>query len=337
MVIEPRKLSPKLAIPPSRFQPSPIATSTAPIVLGSNAAYVEEFLSTQQDLAPKSIKAYRQDLSQFLTWSDDRPWSTIRQRHVAQYAAFLKDDLKLRKNTRRRRLQTLKTFFKWMTRSRYIETDPSLEIGLPAIEEGKSKELSDAEVTQIYQALDCSAFPERNRAIFTALLHGLRASEVVGLNVGDYQDGELVIREAKANSVGEVPVIPTMLPEFDGYLKWLGSLLGRFPEAEDPLFLSLSNRTKKQQRRITYAAIRHLIEWVEKETGIQNLHSHQGRHTFSTDLLIKYNLGEAEAMLLTRHKDPRSFKRYTNRKQKLAAKQKFLQACQQSTDRNFDA
>ncbi|MGV0028182.1 hypothetical protein [Phormidesmis priestleyi] len=60
------------------------------------------------------------------------------------------------------------------------------------------------------------------------------------------------------------------------------------------------------------------MQSIKQQTGI-NLHSHRGRHTYATNLLIKYGLGEGEAMKLMRHRDRRSFKRYTNKKEIYAA------------------
>ncbi|BAS60146.1 MULTISPECIES: site-specific integrase [Leptolyngbya] len=76
---------------------------------------------------------------------------------------------------------------------------------------------------------------------------------------------------------------------------------------------------------MTYWGIREVMRWIETQTGI-DLHSHRGRHTYATNLLIKYGLGEGEAMKLTRHRDRRSFKRYTNKKEIYAAQVAILRA-----------
>ncbi len=52
------------------------------------------------------------------------------------------------------------------------------------------------------------------------------------------------------------------------------------------------------------------------KTGI-DLHSHRGRHTFATNLIVKYELDPSLAMELTRNRNVRSFRRYTNRKNRL--------------------
>jgi site-specific recombinase XerD len=243
------------------------------------------------------------------------------------------DDRQLSMNTVRRILQTLKSFYRWMHDSGHVATDPTKAVQLPKAEEGESQELSDVEVEQIYQTVQQSRFPERNRAIVTALLHGLRADEVSKLNVGDYQthlvegyaSKQLHIREAKAGSTGWVVLFAEGIVEFESYLAWYRAQAGRSLNANDPLFLSYSNRTKKQGQRLTYWGIQELMERLKQQTGI-DLHSHRGRHTYATNLLIKYGLGEGEAMKLTRHRDRRSFKRYTNKKEIYAAQVALLRA-----------
>ncbi|MBD1845551.1 phage integrase N-terminal SAM-like domain-containing protein [Cyanobacteria bacterium FACHB-63] len=327
--------SPKLVVSPvSQVEQSAVSP---PIDL--RQTFVESFLAARE-LQPNSVRSYGQDLQQFMDWCD-RPWNSISQRQVIGFKTYLLDERKLSKNTVRRVLQTLKSFYRWMSMSGHVANDPTKGVQLPEAEEAESQELSDNEVEQIYQAVQESKFPERDRAIITALLHGLRGEEVSKLNVGDYQtqivegyaSKQLHIREAKAGSTGWVVLFEEGIAEFEAYLAWYGTQVGgtrsREPkaalEADDPMFLSYSNRTKKQRQRLTYWGIREIMRSIKEQTGI-DLHSHRGRHTYATNLLIKYGLGEAEAMKLTRHRDRRSFKRYTNKKEIYAAQVALLRA-----------
>jgi integrase/recombinase XerD len=164
----------------------------------------------------------------------------------------------------------------------------------------------------------------RDRALFSVLLHGLRAEEVCRLNVEDYVNGELVIKEAKWDSKGEVPLTKLSIQDLDAYLDWRMEQEGELSN-ESPVFLSCSNRS--QGMRLTYWGIRHVMDDLAEKTGI-DLHSHRGRHTFATNLIVKYELDPSLAMELTRHRDVRSFRRYTNRKNKIAAKRAFLKAAE---------
>ncbi len=67
------------------------------------------------------------------------------------------------------------------------------------------------------------------------------------------------------------------------------------------------------------------MDQLAEAPGI-DLHTHRGRHTFATRLIVEFEMDPTLAMELTRHRNPRSFRRYTNRKNKVAAKQAFLKA-----------
>jgi integrase/recombinase XerD len=100
-----------------------------------------------------------------------------------------------------RTLGTLKNFYGWMFRSRYVSHDPTTEVDRPKLKEPMAQNLNDNELELIYQAAVDSHLPERNLALIFVLLHGLRASEVNGLNLADYDEQRLLIREAKADKL----------------------------------------------------------------------------------------------------------------------------------------
>ena len=118
-------------------------------------------------------------------------------------------------------------------------------------------------------------------------------------------------------------MIPKLgIQDLDAYLDWrMSQEKALLPDSA--LFVSCSNRS--QGKRLTYWGIRHVMDDLAEKTGI-DLHSHRGRHTFATNLIVKYELDPSLAMELTRHRDVRSFRRYTNRKNKIAAKRAFLKA-----------
>jgi integrase len=133
----------------------------------------------------------------------------------------------------------------------------------------------------------------------------------------------LVIRQAKHDSTGEVPLTKEGQAALEAYLRWREAQEGQTLTPDQPLFVSYSPRNRGQ--RLGYSGIRQVMDQLAAATGI-DLHSHRGRHTFATRLIVEYAMDPTLAMELTRHRDPRSFRRYTNRKNKVAAKQAFLKA-----------
>lgn len=206
---------------------------------------VEEFLQARS-LAPKSQKAYRQDLQYFLDWTD-KGWADITPRQIAQFKThLLQTDPESGKRvlsdaTVRRILGTLKNFYGWMVRSRYISIDPTVEVDLPKLKEPEAQNLNDAEVAQIYQAMAVTSLPQRNVALVSVLLHGLRAEEVSALNMEDYDGQRLRIREAKADSKGFVPLTAQGKQDLEQYLQWRQEQ-GEALLPQSPLFISHSRR-----------------------------------------------------------------------------------------------
>ena len=283
-------------------------------------ARVDEFLASRS-LQPKSRKAYQADLRIFMDWCDIA-WLDVSRRKVTQFKTFLLKERELALSSVNRVLRTLKSFYRWMLLSEYVTTDPTIGIQQERLPDPVAKDLEDEEVLRIYEAIALSKMMLRDRALFSVLLHGLRAEEVCRLNVEDYVNGELVIKEAKWDSKGEVPLTKLGIQDLDAYLGWRREREGEM-SPDSGLFVSCSNRS--QGKRLTYWGIRHVMDDLAEKTGI-DLHSHRGRHTFATNLIVKYELDPSLAMELTRHRDVRSFRRYTNRKNRIAAKRAFLKA-----------
>ena len=133
------------------------------------------------------------------------------------------------------------------------------------------------------------------------MLHGLRAEEASNLNVGDCERGELVIRQAKHDSTGEVPLTKEGKAILEAYLRWREEQEGQTLAPDQPLFVSFSPRNRGQ--RLGYSGIRQVMDQLAAATGI-DLHSHRGRHTFAIRLIVEYAMDLTLAMALTRHRDP---------------------------------
>jgi integrase/recombinase XerD len=289
---------------------------------------VDEFIAARS-LKPKSKQAYQRDLQCFMEWTD-HAWANVTRRQVAQFKQYLLQERKLALNYVNRILRTLKTFYKWMLESEYITIDPTTGVKQEKVPEAQSQELEDEEVEQIYAAIsEISRDPVRDRALFSVLLHGLRAEEAINLNLADYDGQQVIVQEAKHDSVGEVPLTRQARLDLDAYVQQRqaqAKSMGQELTRESPLFVSNSNRSRGQ--RLTYWGVDEVMKQLADHTGI-NLHAHRGRHTFCTNLIVKLEMDTALAMELSRHRDIRSFKRYTNRKNKLAAKRAFLKATNQ--------
>ena len=168
-------------------------------------ARVDEFLASRS-LQSKSRKAYQADLLIFMDWCN-LSWVDVSRRKVTQFKTFLLKERELALSSVNRVLRTLKSFYRWMLLSEYVTADPTIGIQQERLPDSVAKDLEDEEVLQIYEAIALSKMM-------------LRAEEVCRLNIEDYVNGELVIKEAKWDSKGEVPLTKLGIQDLHAYLLW---------------------------------------------------------------------------------------------------------------------
>ena len=161
----------------------------------------------------------------------------------------------------------------------------------------------------------------RDRAILCLLVRvGLRAEEISLLNAGDYNGVEVIVRQAKHDSVGRVPV------DQETHDALCRSLQERkFDEAgelteDSPMFVSCSHRNFG--KRLGYEGIYKIVKDLAKLAGLPKIHPHRGRHTFSSGLILE-GMDAYLAMELSRHRSIKGFQVYTRMARYQAAKQRF--------------
>jgi integrase/recombinase XerD len=311
-------------LPAAKPPPSPLAQPPQGRIVELRETRIEEFLQARS-LSPNSQLAYRRDLNHFLRWITIG-WAAVTPRQVAQFKAHL---LRIDSETDRRVLVdssvcrilgTLKNFYGWLLKSQYVSADPTIGIELPKLVEPEAQNLDDITVGQILQAATNSSIPERNITIVSVLLHGLRASEVVNLNLEDYDGQRLNIRQAKADSKGKVPLTVQTRSLLDRYLEWR-ERQGHSIEPTSPIFISESNRNRG--KRLSYDGIYKVVKEFEAATNL-SIHPHQFRHTFATNMMVQ-GMNPYHVMTMTRHRSTASFRRYTKAADQAAAEAAFYQ------------
>jgi integrase/recombinase XerD len=175
-------------------------------------------------------------------------------------------------------------------------------VSVPRPAEAEGKNLEGFQVEALVMALEERGETAQRDAAIVCLLFfaGLRANEVSGLDVGDYNGVEVLIRAAKHDSTGRVPVNRQTDEAIREYLleRWVqtqGALLSE----SDPMFVSCSPKTMGQ--RLGYQGIYYMVKDLGKAAGLANIHPHRGRHTFASRL-IEDGMDAYLAMQLTRHR-----------------------------------
>ncbi len=175
--------------------------------------------------SPSTILAYRADLEQLITFLLGRNKPLIEQVKTEDLEAF-RDTLLVEKYTTKsvsRKLNAVKTFFRWLIGENVITSDVSLSVAHPKIESTLPKFLSQLE----YRALrDVVRSDIRIAAIVELILQtGMRISEVANLKMENIK-GDSIKIEAYATQPERT--IPLNKPAKDA----LNSYLTSRPKAE---------------------------------------------------------------------------------------------------------
>jgi integrase/recombinase XerC len=220
-------------------------------------------------VAESTRRAYASDLLEFARWYGDRPVDEIDVRVLSDWMTQLgraRPGGRLSQSTIARKASSLRTFVRFTL-------GPDRVPDLPFARRG-GRRLPDAPKTKEVEAMiDAFAGDEplavRNRALFELVYSaGLRASEAVGLDLGDVDfEQELVhVRRGKGAKDRVVPLGERAAQLLARYLHETRPQLAR--GAENAFFLSVRGR------RLDTSALRKLLA-----------HPHRLRHAFATHLL----------------------------------------------------
>ncbi|NEZ54120.1 tyrosine-type recombinase/integrase [Adonisia turfae] len=291
-----------------------VTKAPVPVVEDLSWQRVVEFLRSRE-LSTNTHKAYERQLQLFYAWTQKKPWHDITHRDIDRYKQHLKAQPSKRGGTLapttiNQALATLKSFFKWLTVKDYITRNPTLTIEFLKEPAKPPRDLAENQVNQLFGALAYRGDSEvRDRAILQVLSHGLRAREVCGLDISDYDGRRLRVREAKWGSDGLVPLKPEAIVALDIYLGWLVRN-GFAVSQETSLFISLSNNSRGQ--RLGYSGIYELVKDLAEASELEDIHPHRMRHTFATSL-VAAGMNPLLAKRAVRIRSDKIFARYSDR------------------------
>ncbi len=156
--------------------------------------------------SPSTILAYRADLEQLVVFLRGKNKAMPEDITSADLESF-RDTLLAEKYTPKsvsRKLNAVKTFFRWLIAENHLVKDPSINVAHPKIETTLPKFLSQLE----YRALrDVVRGDTRIAAIVELILQtGLRISEVAALKTENVKDGTLKIEAYATQPERTIPL-----------------------------------------------------------------------------------------------------------------------------------
>ena len=279
-------------------------------------------IDSYQRVLLKALEVVEREFPEIKEWKELR----LEQMRVIQREFNFDADLnKLNNNSVAHDLYALSSFFKFLVSIEEIPDNPFSLIKAPKIKRHLPKILSLTEIDAILSLTPETIYERRDLAIVELLFSsGLRVSELVGLDLEDYDEFVQEVRVlGKGSKQRVVPVNDSAISRINDYLLIRES----FEPKEPALFLN-----RFGSRLTTRAVEQNLMKLCDKASVTTHLNPHKLRHSFATELLqggadlrsVQEMLGHASlaATQIYTHLDFEHLKAVYNNSHPLASRKK---------------
>ncbi len=276
----------------------------------SSKQLIDTFIDTlwlENGLSKNTLSAYASDLRLF---NKSLTSTTLVEASNTDISTFLNMRYQqgISARSTARILSSLRRFYTYLIREKYISTNPTALIDLPRISRSLPDSLSEHDIEQLLAAPEPSSIlGERDKAMLEMLYAtGLRVSELVTLNTDQINLHRGVIRvTGKGNKERLVPLGEHAQDCIETYIKHSRvALLSERPCST----LFVTNRAAGMTRQ----AFWHIIKRYAKKAGItKHLSPHTLRHAFATHLL-NHGADLRVIQLLLGHSDLSTTQIYTH-------------------------
>ena len=232
-----------------------------------------EYLQSRRRAAA-TIVAYSKDIEQLTSFLSNMGKKDISEVTREELEAFLKKltaDNYTPKSVSRK-INSMKTFFRFLKASDAVKTDPAVDIEHPKYEVKPPRILSKLE----YRALrDACRTDVRMYAIVELFLQtGIRIGELANLTVTDVKDSELHIAAQESHSERSVPLNRAASEALGHWLEMRNASAGAKQAKSPALFIT------KTGRALLIRNIRTAIDRYFRVAGIEDAKVNDLRHTF---------------------------------------------------------
>ena len=233
------------------------------------------------DVSVHTIDALVLDIRKLAKWftsANSEPWDIERVtvRDISDFKNYLRVEKKQAVSTVNRNLATIRKYFKWLFSGGHIEINPTVGIKelrrQPLAPQGLTRSNTRKLLREIELRKDI-----RTKAIFSLILYtGARLSDIAQLELCDItimeRSGTVLYRYGKGSKQRIVPLPLQARKAMSEYLQH------RPPVKSDKVFIG-------ERGALNQRGIQAIFEKYRALTGIENLHCHVLRHTFSHTFL----------------------------------------------------
>lgn len=245
------------------------------------------WLAEEAGYTGNTISAYRNDLQQlqgYLTRTGSgNSWAEVTPAVIKSYMRYMWDR-GYAASTVARKMAAIRSFFRFLLDRGLIRSDPMAAIGTPTVSRPRPEPLSQEAVARLLALPSQGTTPIalRDWALLELLYAtGLRASEVLGLDVDDVSLASSTVRCLSRGKERLIPLPPRAQEALEAYLN-RGRLHLLRDQEEKALFLNYRGR------RLTRQGLWLLVQGYAKEAGLDSKVNPQIlRYSFAANLIAK--------------------------------------------------
>jgi integrase/recombinase XerC len=247
------------------------------------ATQIDNYLAElkRANASAHTLRNYASDLGQFLEYFAIKEKVAVEEIDLLAIREWLGHlhSQKLTAVSMRRKLAAVRSFFKYMLREGVIATNIARLVRTPKAPKSLPVVMTAEQTNTLVEGVAADTFerpyPARDLAIFELLYGcGLRISELVGLDLEDFDFSERWIRvRGKGRKERQVPYAGKAAAALDRYLAGRAS-------SERAVFLN------HRGGRLTDRGARGIVKFYARMiTGDSSIHPHSLRHAYATHLL----------------------------------------------------
>lgn len=253
-------------------------------------AWLEDFfayLRYERAYSERTIISYSSSLKEFGLYckslETDLSWATVTSDVVRSWVVSL-IEAGLSEATVCRCLSAVKSFYRFLLKRGLLDVDPSYSVSAPKKRKPLPYFVGEKDMDSLLTEV---SFPNTYEGVLSrtvvSMLYatGMRASELLGLNVYDVDFGNSLITVlGKRNKQRKIPMLPELKVCIEDYLRARTQIQ---TDGGDEEALFLNGRSGK---RISYVKLRLLVRETLGKVTMQSKRSpHVLRHSFATSLL----------------------------------------------------
>lgn len=249
-----------------------------------DGGWIERFLAhlaTERRLSPRTRDGYRRDLTAIAAYCEAAgipSWRGLDVRGVRSYVAARHRDGLVGRSLQRA-LSALRSFFNYLIREGEVSVNPARLVKAPRTTRALPDVLDVDQTARLLAVASNDPLEIRDLAMGELMYaSGLRLSELAGLNLGDLDRDEGMVRVLGKG--GKTRLVPVGRYAVAALERWYAARAGLAAVAETAVFVN------RHGRRLGVRSIELRLKRLAVRAGLATpLHPHMLRHSFATHLL----------------------------------------------------